>query len=146
MTPAPPDLVSEITTALNEPLPCPACGRVPLRGACRCLVTADQKTAARAVHIAHRLGDLGLLAAPAEQEEVNVEEVARWLAELSGHPRFADDGWKNLLTAAGDVEMAFRRAQGVVSASVDPNGARALAEARAILLAAVRRASEVTGL
>jgi hypothetical protein len=73
----------------------------------------SQYAAEAAIGVLHRLG---LLAEPPgvepEEEPVNVEDVARWLAAQSDHPRYTatEDGWTALLDSPGNVTHAHAAA------------------------------------
>ena len=74
----------------------------------------DHRTRLAAVIQAHlnELGFRGLLCAtPPGEPAPSLEEDARWLAQQSGHPRFADgDGWCHLMDSEPDILMAYRNA------------------------------------
>jgi hypothetical protein len=93
----------------------------------------------RAEHIVAALVAAGHLpepasaAQPAMQEKpvVDVEGAAQYLAHESRHPRFGGELWAALLDSSAYVEVAYRAAQQHVK---DPEGLRALADARGVLL------------
>jgi len=143
--PIPTPLVDVIATAIAEPLPCPECGRTPTSSTCRCVKRADAVMQVRATHIATVLVREGWVHVPPAAGP-DLGEVARFLAQASGHPRFEEDGWKNLLVAEGEVQMAYRHAMSGVNASLDRERASALGEARTILSDAARRASSMEAL
>lgn len=99
-----PDLHGVLVACLAQVLPCPACGKTE---PCRCLRPADYSaTVERALLIESALVHYGFLPNP-EEAEFNAEEVAQWLAERSGFPRYTmQDGWRKLLESEPDVEVA----------------------------------------
>lgn len=58
------------------------------------------------------VADRARMSQAGEPDEPEYEEVARWLAEQSDHPRYVADkpGWRALLTSEVDVEVAYQAA------------------------------------
>jgi hypothetical protein len=79
----------------------------------------------------------GLLAAA---EAPEAEELARFLARESRHPRYSGDGWKTLCAAPGDIELAYGHALAHLGPG-DEGPARDLAYARRELLVIADRAA-----
>lgn len=109
---APPTARDVILAALSTVLPCPKCGRTEK---CRCLVKdARPQIDRRADLVVAALIEHGHLPSPdAPVGEREVEDVAKWLAAESRHPRYTavEDGWRRLMTSDADVEVAAANAQ-----------------------------------
>lgn len=105
--PSPHDIV---VGALAQALPCPVCGRTE---PCRCARPEGYSpTEARARLIVEALALFGHLPPLEEEGAFDPEEVAQWLAERSGFPRYtqAEDGWRKILESERDVELAAIKA------------------------------------
>lgn len=79
----------------------------------------------------------------ARNDEDTLEQVARFLADQSGHARYSDGGlgWQALLGQEGNVEHAHAQAKVRLRMTVvqDPDLGRALDEARDVLLRHARQ-------
>lgn len=115
-----PSALDIIRASLATPLPCPVCGRTD---SCRCIrpeghSIVDQQAAL----IEQALIQYRHLPDPEDAGEFDPEEVAQWLAERSGFVRYTqvENGWKRLLEAEVDVELATLKAlQRVPSSEVE---------------------------
>lgn len=99
-----------------------------------CLTQTPEPEAAAAL-VVSALRRYGHLRAP-EPTPADVEEYARWLAEVSGHPRYGGDRWRTLLAADGDVVLA---ANAAAARHPDEETRRQIAESRRVLLAALQK-------
>ena len=101
-----------ILGALGQRLPCPSCGSLD---PCRCApVDGYSPTEARATLIEQGLALYGYLPSPDdERAPFDPEEAAQWLADRSGFPRYTqvENGWRRILEAEADVELAAIKAQ-----------------------------------
>lgn len=100
-----------IVAALAQRLPCQHCGSIE---ACACPVAEERaRIEERATLIESALATFRYLPTPGDEPEpFNAEETAQWLAERSGFVRYTQvkDGWKRLLEAEADVELATIKA------------------------------------
>lgn len=107
-----PALHDVLTACLAQRLPCPVCGRTD--APCRCVRPVDySETHERATLIEQALRLYGFL--PPEDDAdrgFDAEETAQWLADRSGFVRYTQvkDGWRRLLEAEADVELATIKA------------------------------------
>jgi len=76
---------------------------------------------------------------PREITDEDVAETAKWLAQMSEHPRYGANGygWEPLLTQEGSVEHAHAAARERASGG----DRRAIDAARGLLIDHIRRAS-----
>lgn len=106
---APPSPREVIVAALAVALPCPSCGKAEV---CRCIKPAGYShVEERAKLVEAALLERGLLAGPTgELTRDDVEQMARWLADQSEHPRYWGEGWRRLLESEVDVDVAYTAA------------------------------------
>lgn len=135
-----------IREALLQPVPCPNCSSVK---ACRCLVGRPERVDARSQMILDLLIARGVIVVqdqPSEPTVVEMEEVARFLAEQSRFARYAGEGWRMLLTSEADVSVAFAKAKAATEGS-EKAVSDALGRSRDLLVAWIeaRRAAEERG-
>lgn len=150
--PHPPQAV--IKAALMHPVPCPNCGAI--LGVCGCDVpdSAGYRLDWQAQLITEALADHGHLSTAEQVEPETVEDVAKWLAAESLHPRYYDatgadtERWRKLLESDSDVHVAHTAA---LKAHPQPDReySQRLSEARHELLryatGAARRRTEGVG-
>lgn len=129
-----------VRSALMQPIPCPTCERVVR---CRCMPDRVAKLNWRVTLIVEALRAQGMLPPETPVEQPSIEDVARWLADQSRHPRYVGipDGWRKLLESDADVMVAHRAA--VDTHRGDTELERAFSRARDDLLreVAARRAA-----
>jgi len=99
-----------IVAALAQRLPCRNCGSID---PCRCVpVPESARTEERASIIEQALALYGYLPSAEAERTFDPEETARWLADRSGFVRYTQvtDGWRRLIEAEPDVELAAIKA------------------------------------
>jgi len=138
-----------IKAALMHPVPCKTCGNVMHNPADMDTPhdqgDVDYRLDWTAQLIVDALTEHGHLASSTDQEPAPIEDVAKWLAEQSGHARYLyGDTWKTLLDPATENNVHHAHAAALEVHKHPGRGYEAdLAAARDALLAhiAARRAA-----